>query len=528
MTVELAVADRQRLLALRLLMLEAQARATDPTLVGRHLSVLLLDGCCERAMEMSARHLGVQKRQANFHRLYETLVSTLASWRPTGWKGVSDLHESRNHVQHSGIPVDRDLIPMWATDADRFIRGLIAEAFRVELSAVTLAEAVEDSGLRAHFAGAEGRLVDGDWTGCASASLAGLEDARRRLVSVIPRAPFTPTSTGFTDLDRFVAGAVEPSADLAEIMPFAPDVGEYLWLRKLGEVLAARGPATADEAQRALVFCLGWVLRYEAFHRRYGPRAHEVFAVHEIPTGPGGAPSISDLTVQPTYDGHEVRIQLVDAPNECTPAEYLDAVRAALHDELGTPVHYSRDGTIGLPYDPDTFNADALVTSATRAMAQATRKIAADRAESHAWNEQAGQVAAAHAAALADVRCDGAPVVLGVRFERDPMVSRDGAGPLIVVELDTDLIGINVLHEETSRPRDPAVSIVFTSGGVGLDPSDATLAWFRACLEATVSRVVEERHRAAEEEVRAREVAETATIELRDALARSRAAAGAD
>jgi hypothetical protein len=76
----LALADRRRLVALRHLLLEAQARASDATELGRQITVLLLDGACERAMELSARHRGVQRAAANFHRLFGDLGTALPAW----------------------------------------------------------------------------------------------------------------------------------------------------------------------------------------------------------------------------------------------------------------------------------------------------------------------------------------------------------------------------------------------------------------------------------------------------------------
>ena len=342
-----------RLLQLRILLAEAQERSRDRTAVGRHAALILLDGSCEYALRLVAwdRTL-TMKARVDFHDTYATVKGALPQWKPQGWAGVNTLHGARNQAQHSGTLADPDEFPSWAADAERFIGSLVAAAFSIDLHDVTLALAVENPRIREHLTAAEDALANGDPEASLHESKQGLQiarrgwDAQRSAGSLLRHLRLPAQSQDFTA--DYVRKAIGDIADIAEIQPFAPDLGEYLWLRSLRGREFGGPPTTEEEAHRALVFVIGWVMRWEAFSTRYmspmersaawrsqlkAPRTgfdHPLPVIHGVRAHASKAPLHRDGGGGISF---EVEIQLADLP-EREGGAWLSCFHAVLDEKL--------------------------------------------------------------------------------------------------------------------------------------------------------------------------------------------------
>lgn len=99
---------RRQLQRLRFLLEEALARSQDPTEIGRHSALVLLDGACEYAMGISLSHRSQLIPRA-FPQKYEALRKAIHEWQPDTWSSILQLHE------HATRPSITERSPMPAT-----------------------------------------------------------------------------------------------------------------------------------------------------------------------------------------------------------------------------------------------------------------------------------------------------------------------------------------------------------------------------------------------------------------------------
>jgi hypothetical protein len=271
-------ASRRQLQRLRFLLEEALSRTQDPTEIGRHSALVLLDGACEYAMGIALGHRG-QPIPRTFPQKFEALRAELDDWRPDAWASVLQLHEARNQVQHQGTVPDLRIMPSWAAQAQRFIDSLVAAAFDVELPSVLLADSIESEEVHHALVEAEQALLQQDAAAAFEAAIAGFDTAReawrgQRAEAIgLLRLQYSGLSrlgsTIETDPTNLSLLRFE---DLLEVQPFAPDIGEYHWLLARRAEAEENIAATIDVAQRTFLFVTAWVLRWEAFAARYEAR----------------------------------------------------------------------------------------------------------------------------------------------------------------------------------------------------------------------------------------------------------------
>jgi hypothetical protein len=332
----LTLTARRQLQRLRFLLDEALDRSQDPTEFGRHSALILLDGACEYAMHIALGHLG-QFPPDRFPKKFEALRQELG-WRAGTWASIGDLHSARNGAQHHGIAPDASNMSGWAAEAQRFVEELVAAAFGVELRSVLLAESVEREDVRLQLIEAERSLEQEDSAGALAATLGAFDTAReawraQRVETV------GPLRLQYSGLSSLVGGAeTDPTnlslgrfEDLSEVQPFAPDIGEYHWLLARRAEFDEQKPELAPSyatAQRAFLFIIAWVLRWEAFAARYERRRYAPpESPYEPPVTGADRPTIYDISVEtqhhtgswldpPTLENvrYLVRITLSDLP----------------------------------------------------------------------------------------------------------------------------------------------------------------------------------------------------------------------
>src|SRR4051794_20297248 len=157
----------ERLVRLRLLLAGALAAATDQTPIGRHVSVVFLDGVTELALHLAADEVGIDVTpRQGLEDVYALLAAELGSaWDRKWWRGVREMHRARNNLQHHGVLPDAQHLPMWAAEADRFVHSLVTATFDADLTTVRAADAVIDQDLRRQLAQAEAAIDAGEFAG---------------------------------------------------------------------------------------------------------------------------------------------------------------------------------------------------------------------------------------------------------------------------------------------------------------------------------------------------------------------------
>jgi hypothetical protein len=270
----------QSLVRLRLLAEDAARRASDISEAGRHQALVALDGACEHSLWLAARQDGIrltQKQQSGLPALHSAIVEHRPGWMLRGWSGVNQMHEARNGAQHAGVAPDVQQLVAWADAAIGFIDSLCVAAFNTELKDIVLASAVRDPGLRALLTRAEGSVADETPQSFRTAEQA-FEIARgrwrtQRNAAVPATSPTYVEPILASDESRMIAGLTETVAsmeDWLEVQPFAGDLSEYIWFRRVGRERASVGwVPEVDDARRALVFAVGWIVRWEIFSFGY-------------------------------------------------------------------------------------------------------------------------------------------------------------------------------------------------------------------------------------------------------------------
>jgi hypothetical protein len=327
-------ATRRQLQRLRFLLEEALARTQDSTDIGRHSALVLLDGACEYAMSVALGHLG-QQIERQFPQKFDALKKARPEWKPDTWSSVMQLHRARNDAQHHGTVAAASYMPSWAAQAQRFIDSLVQVTFEVELRTILVADAVESEDVRRLLVEAEKALEQQDASAAFDAAVAGFDFARGAWRGQRSEA-IGRLTLAYSGLSQLGGAETDPTnvsllrfEDLLEVQPFAPDVAEYHWLlARRGEAKEKLAPSL-DVAQRAFLFVLAWVLRWEAFAARYEARRYPPPAPpYEPPVTGADHPVIYDTVVetqhhvgdlldQPTLENvrYTVRVTLADIPD---------------------------------------------------------------------------------------------------------------------------------------------------------------------------------------------------------------------
>jgi hypothetical protein len=328
-------ASRRQLQRLRFLVEEALARTQDPTEIGRHSALVLLDGACEYAMSIALGHRG-QSIPRTFPQKFEALRAELDDWRPDAWASVLQLHEARNQVQHQGTVPDSRSMPSWAAQAQRFIDSVVVAAFDVELPSVLVADSIESEDVYQALVEAEHALLRQDAAAAFEAAIVGFDIARQAWRGQRADA-IGQLRLQYSGL-RHLADGIETDPtnlsllrfeDLLEVQPFAPDIGEYHWLLARRAEAEQNIASTMEVAQRTFVFVVAWVLRWEAFAARYESRQYPPPPPpYEPPITGADSPVIFDADVEvqhhignwldtPTLENvrYSINVTLADLPD---------------------------------------------------------------------------------------------------------------------------------------------------------------------------------------------------------------------
>ena len=184
------------LVALRLMLESAIARARTAGRYSRGAAVVSLDATVERASYLVAAHRGIEVgTRDTLSTLYSKLVQNFdGAWKSQEWPTIKSLHLERNTVQHHGREPDRDQLPLWVTVVGSYVSSLIQAEYGQDISRVMLSDAVDDPQLAASLREADDALVAGDVAKTVEASLTAYDAAvstwiqMRGNVHRVPRA----------------------------------------------------------------------------------------------------------------------------------------------------------------------------------------------------------------------------------------------------------------------------------------------------------------------------------------------------
>jgi len=321
----LSPATARRLIRLRALLDEAVLRASDRSHVGRQIACVLLDGACELALELVARDRGLVSKHDRLEDTFSQLRQKHGLPASVAWKSVRDLHTARNAAQHQGVPPDGDELASWVADARTFVAELVAFGFGAALGEIRVAGDIEDAVGRNLLLDAESAAMQGQPQEALQLAARALDHARRRFQGhrrgedpweQPPRPSFGRPP------DTATALAVARVSDLGEILPFASDLSEYLWLNGRLQQMNGGAPVTAADADRAIAFVVEWTRRLESYLDRYPVGALAEYKRHaRAPTSdvPEADPSIRAVDITTVYerDGElvaDLSVQLQDLP----------------------------------------------------------------------------------------------------------------------------------------------------------------------------------------------------------------------
>ena len=496
----------QALVRLRIFLDDARERSRDASDAGQHGALIALDGAVEYALWLCAHDLGAAPApNMTFHGLIKVVRECIdaagESWAAPGAAGVDQLHRARNQAQHSAVAPRGDQLPRWADDAHAFVDSLLRSAFGIDIAHISLALAIRDPKLAALIASGERALATGDPEAAFSQAWTALEAARSQWRDQSHLRGARPVVSGRTNWVLNTAPdplweRLDEVEDLVEVQPFTRDLGEYVSLRtaRLAQTQSGISPEE-DDAERALVFAVGWIARWEMFEHGYpADRVAERLAAIEPPiTGEGAPVEILWATAHPTRSSSGRRyvtviVQLANLPDRGRSdwgadmaQAWVDAAREARAKLPPFAVGVSLFGTLRVDLEPEPIpDADSVAGVLRRAVEIADQRYSerrgrADERERHRSAlarevERRIDAAGAHdvfasVTVEADVRHDGEHVVVVLAFAGDPPaedlylaaeIFRDGGGPLANAGLNNGRLELDIseLSPDTSERFD--------------------------------------------------------------------------
>ncbi|MEU3615809.1 hypothetical protein ABZ725_26250 [Streptomyces sp. NPDC006872] len=271
------------LVQLRALLSSADQASLSSSPVTRPMAVVLLDAVNERATHFAATYLNLTiPNKASFEQLMQIVKDHLgARWTTSTWPDIRRLHRTRNLVQHEGLEVDQKNINTWAAVTSSYTRSLVSAVWDTDINETTLAEAVKDPKICQLLKDAE-RCIEENSPAKSLANSRQAFDFAYKLwrKHYRRRIPFHSKPMGRQIIDeksfKYLEGEIAEVNEASVAIAFSGDPGEYVWFRDITSNADAIQISTLDEAQRALGFVFGWVIRWEAFQESFIPDRRSV------------------------------------------------------------------------------------------------------------------------------------------------------------------------------------------------------------------------------------------------------------
>jgi hypothetical protein len=315
---------------LRWLLEDAQERADHGSQPSRHAALIGLDGAVEYALWLTAHTIGadIKKERPSWDELVRSVDECLDAmgrrWEKAGRAGVTQLRRARNDAQHAGLEFDNDQLASWSDAAHAYVDSLLGAAFGIGVRDLVLALSVRDPDLHSHLAKAESALAADSAEEAFTHAWVALELALWRWRGErIPRPTFgAPALPLAPSRERELYARLEDVESSLDVQTFAPDFGEYVSLSGVRRLHAETGfPPSRRDAERALRFVTGWIVRWELFELGY-PGARWVAwqdAIEPPTAGDGKTPTITGVSSSVVTTGlgnprWALRVQIANVP----------------------------------------------------------------------------------------------------------------------------------------------------------------------------------------------------------------------
>jgi hypothetical protein len=318
--------------------------------------------------------------------MLDRLLEELGHPEAPGVQGFRDLHLVRNQVQHRGILPATDQVPRWLQETEDLIAFLVSASFGVELADVGSASSVADEQLSRTLGEAEKFLDAGEAKESMAGSWETLESARtllRRRTGL--RTGERPLASRLGDRQgEEIRKQFQALSDQLEVSLFTAEPGEWMWFQQRYQDSQNGLSASVEDARRAFVFVLAWVLRVEGYIARHGPERWKQWQELRAPkTGLPGGPHIEDAwhgRKFPNEGAWEWGFQLTDLPDDFNPdfTWGIQAAQEASKDPLVLYAYLDMTGKLFIRIPEEA--APEQVVEAARGLVVAAKKQMTDRA----------------------------------------------------------------------------------------------------------------------------------------------------
>jgi hypothetical protein len=370
-----------------MLLADATTRVGDPSQLGQHLALVAIDGVGELALGMCLyRRSKPPKSRESVPAMLDRLLEDLGHPEAPGVQGFRDLHLVRNQVQHQGILPATDQVPRWLQETEDLIAFLVRASFGVELADVGSASSVADEQLHRTLGEAEKFLEAGEAKESMVRSWETLESARtllRRRTGLRTSERLLTSRPGDCQGEE-IQKQLQALSDQLEVSLFTAEPGEWMWFQQRHKDSQNGLSASAEDARRAFVFVLAWVLRVEGYIARHGPERWKQWQELRAPkTGLPGGPHIEDAwhgRKFPNEGAWEWGFQLTDLPDDFNP-DFTWGIQAAQEASENSLVLYAYLDMTGKLFIRVPENAaPEQVVEAARGLVAAAKRQMADRA----------------------------------------------------------------------------------------------------------------------------------------------------
>ena len=249
---------------------------------------------------------------------------------------------------------------------------------------------------------------------------------------------------------------------------FAPDPSEWVWLESVTPTHAVIEGALAEaDAQRALTFVLGWILRYEAFAARY----LDFEDLYSPPKGPDpwatyAPPRILRINRHPPLDRGDIPAYVVDLAD--VPPDWdlwvLNAREAV--DRKGTSI-WSVDNERLIIVAPDGTTPEDLWAAIHAVLTETHRLFAESQATKRAAMEERVAAVEAYQAALRDIDPEGNPPEV---IAQGLWTNEISLHVLIAPPSDIRAFELERAVNHLLKAHDPPAGVRIDNGGVYVSP----------------------------------------------------------
>lgn len=435
------------LIKLRHMLNEGLTRSRSISDLAHSMAIIILDAANEKAIYTGLTMYGLKATQhleQNGPLLFDKILSKKGqSWdHVPGWRNVKHLHRARNAAQHEGIPPHADVVNLGRMASEKFIPFIIRILFGVELSDVSLSQAIKNSEYQSLIESAERHLGLDDPKESFDCSVRALKMARtawsRRVKAdqhnFLPRKPSTleiVDGTSFSYLESLALEAGSPT------LAFATSTSESIWADHMIKVSPSQ--VGIDEAGRMLAFAFWWIIESESFEMIYAPERRRTYMANQrkVRTREDLQPRIGDVSVKQVGRTVSFVLHLVNVPG----VETFERWQGFVNDRFRDAAHFNcsirDDGTVYvLMHDDKHDEISSAVQFVTKVISSADFDLAQIDQELRQLQMDSQRAVDTFRAEMVDWRNELPVWIQGMEAHLDPDTANRSRAE---VEVDSDL-----------------------------------------------------------------------------------------